>query len=145
MKNKKFQYVISKIRKGLLNAQYPLKSGFLLIEIMAALIAFAGLAVLVARYQVSTMRQGKEARSYLQAVNVGSDSLEGSGTEKKIGQFRVERTVSDFIVPSQLKDRGFTTERLKKFKTVAVKVSWTAMDGQSKSIRLQSAGAMEAV
>ena len=123
-----------------MNAKYPLKSGFLLIEIMTALIAFAGLAVLVARYQVSIMRQGKEARNYLQAVNVGCDCIEGRGNNHEAGQFRVQRTFKDFIVPSQLQDQGFATERLKKFKTVEVKVSWTAMDGHNKSIQFQSAG-----
>lgn len=147
MKNKKFQYVISSLKYNLFNVHPSLKAGFLLIEIMAALGAFAGLSVLVARYQVSLVRWSKEAHNYLEAVNSASDALDSwlysaQYPEQAKNAFTVQRTVHDFIIPRQCAAQGLTAERLKKVKRVQVNVSWVAMDGHKKSITLESAGSM---
>lgn len=165
MKNKKFQYVISKAKRERINTQYPLKSGFLLIEIMTALIAFTGLAVLIARYQVSIIGMENEMRNYLQAVNMACDILEdplsldsSSGfissfvkTTKRAGdnynesQFIVKQEAQDFNIPALFKEKGLTAFRLKKFKLVTIELSWNVANGSRKSITIKSAKTYEDV
>lgn len=141
MKNKKFQYVIYMQESAHLIKEYSnFKRGFLLIEIMAALMAFAGISVLIARYHVYIIQHNKEVQNYLHAINIGCDVLEKNETIKQVSNpFRLAYSVDDYQVPAIFKEKGFTTERLKKLKSVHVKISWNSMDGQKKLVLLETA------
>ena len=151
MKSKKFQYVICSTKSSLKDWATQLKAGFLLLEIMVALIVLGALSIVVAKYEVSIVRWNKESHDYFQAAHVAAEACErlafvqdSKGSDAySIGSFHIEHIVKDCIIPNQCEKEGLTTQRLKKFKMVQVKVSWVAMGGQNKSILFESAGRVD--
>lgn len=151
MKNKKFQYVIIRLKplafRRLNKSWVSLKSGFLLLEILAALLALSTLSVLMAHYFVSIVAMNHEAKSYLRATDSANNSLDSwmlnakksEGGKLTVPPFSVERTKSDLIAPLELKAHGLTGKCLKKFALLKVNVSWQSMDGQSRHVQLESA------
>lgn len=123
------------------------KQGFLLIEIMGALLLLGALSITIARYQGFTAQWSRQARDNLQAVHVAEDAYDrlaftNNQQEYIVESFHVERTLKDFVVPIQWAQYGLTAQRLKKNKVIQVKVSWVAMDGKKKTIDFESVGSV---
>lgn len=145
MKNKKFQYVIYGLKSLFSAFQEPAQRGFLLLEVMAALIMFCGLSLVIAKCHVSIEQWNNQARNYLQATHIATQECEQpvinimqKNSTYDVGIFHVERTVLDCPIPSQCAAVGFTTQRLNKTQLVKVKISWVAMRGHRKSLVFES-------
>ncbi len=132
------------IRKGL--SKGVGKQGFLLIEVLIALVLIATFSVIFAQFQWQAVRQNKQAHDYLQAVNHASAFMEKlqatgklpAGSPRKVDKFTLSWKAMP-LAPSGAVNTIFGSSVHKvRFNLVELTVAWQSVQGGDTSIKIVS-------
>jgi len=114
-----------------------IKKGFLLFEILIALVIFSTACLIVAYQRWEIIKQEQEALDRLQALTLARNAMESIGNEKRLSlskqQIKYKFTVEHRIKPLPI---GQTKNLLmpKNFKLVEVFVTWLSTMGMRSVI-----------
>ncbi len=142
-------------RKGRKNAQYTMKKGFLLLEIMIALVIFSMLVVVITHYHWQIVKHQGEAIKYIEALNKARAFLENiprdtsgaspgmskanKANENILSKDEYTLTWKTYPVDSiQSKKLSATKSKALPYNITQVNVAWKTFDGKQKSITLTS-------
>lgn len=128
-----------------MNHQGRAMSGFLLIELGAALALIAILVLVISLCLAKNVTTNHEVKMRLQALNIATSTLDrlrlGYFPEKQDALYLVTTQPSEFVVNQRTIDTLLASSHDEK-KTVhaySVTVAWKSWDGSKKTVRLMTA------
>ena len=117
-----------------------IKKGFLLFEILIALVIFSTACLIVAYQRWEVIKQEQEALNRLQALTLARNAMESIRNEKRLS-LPNQQTKHKFTVKKQIEPLSIRQTKnlliLKNFKLVKIFVTWQSAMG-ARSVRLTS-------
>lgn len=123
--------------------QRKLSCGFLLIELMSALVIFAGITVILAQFYGHIICWQREAKLYTQATQTAHEILEKILVERKLPDLGIQKDpfnvrCQTIPVPAFTVPQFFSAAFLKRFSLVEVSVTWKNPQGANQKIVLMA-------